>query len=277
MAAPVASVIVSTYNQAALLEHCLWGYAQQDRLDFELVVADDGSSEETTERLDRLRPEMPFVLKHVWQSDRGSRKCRILNRAILVAAADYLLFSDGACVPRRDFVSQHLRLREPGRFLGGGYCRLSPELSQRIDRPAIETGRFAEMEWLLAQDAPPGGDALVLLSRPGWREQLREAVMPAPVSWAGNNASAWKEDIVRVNGFDERLDHGDEDLEMGDRLANAGVRGKQIRYSAICVHLEPENDYVDEVSRAAHRRIHERTRAEHRSWTDHGIVSLRLD
>jgi hypothetical protein len=64
---------------------------------------------------------------------------------------------------------------------------------------------------------------------------------------------------------------------MGERLRNAGVRAKQIRYSALSVHHSPVRGYVDEVARAANQRIRERTRAECRSWTDHGIVSLRLD
>lgn len=222
MATPVASIIVYTRNEPDWLERCLWGYAQQDRLEFELVLADDGSDEQTTGRIDRLRAELPFTTKHVWQADRGRRKSRILNRAILLAAADYLVFSEGDCVPRPGFVSQHLQLREAGRFLGGGYADGSPR-------------------------------------------------------WVGTNASAWKDDVLRVNGFDERLGEGDEDLEMSERLHNAGVRAKQIRYSALAVHHTPERGYVDEVGRLANRRIRERTRAERRSWTDHGIVSLRLD
>jgi glycosyltransferase involved in cell wall biosynthesis len=150
MAAHVASIIIYTYNQPDWIERCLWAYSQQERLEFELVVADDGSGEETTGRIDRLRPELPFALKHVWQADRGGRKSRILNRAILVATSDYLVFSEADCLPQPAFVTQHLRLREAGRFLAGGYDDGAPR-------------------------------------------------------WVGNNASAWKDDIVRVNGFDERL------------------------------------------------------------------------
>lgn len=268
---PIASVIISTYNQPEWLERCLWGYAHQDRLDFELLVADDGSRDETRQRIDALRPQLPFTLKHVWQPDQGFRKCGILNRAVAEASADYLIFSDGDCVPRADFVSQHLRLREPGRFLGGGYCKLPMDLSLRVDRAAIASGQFADLDWLKRQGLPRGKRTLKLWARPGWRERLLNALTPTPARWAGNNASGWTTDLLRVNGFDERMTYGGEDLELGERLENAGVRGKQIRFSAICLHLDHERNYRDAPSRAANDRIRAQTAAEKRTWTEYGI------
>ena len=71
MPAPVASVIISTYNQPDWLQRCLWGYARQDRSDFEVVIADDGSRDETRQRIDAMRAQLPFPLVHVWQEDDG--------------------------------------------------------------------------------------------------------------------------------------------------------------------------------------------------------------
>ena len=274
---PTASVIISTYNQPEWLERCLLGYAQQDRLDFELVIADDGSRDETRQRIDALRAELPYPLKHVWQEDDGFRKCRILNRAVAQSAADYLIFSDGDCVPRGDFVAQHLRLREPMRFLGGGYCKLSREMSLRIDREAIASRRFADLDWLKQQGLPLGKRTLKLWAQPGWRERLLNAVTPTPPRWAGNNASGWKADLLRVNGFDERMSYGGEDLELGERLENAGVRGKQIRFSAICLHLDHERSYRDAQGRAANDRIRAQTAAGKLTWTEHGIESATME
>ena len=83
-----ASVIFTTYNQPDWLEKVLLGFAAQDRHDFEVIVADDGSGEETRERIERLRPRLPVPLQHFWQADDGFRKCEALNGAI---AASFLI------------------------------------------------------------------------------------------------------------------------------------------------------------------------------------------
>jgi glycosyltransferase involved in cell wall biosynthesis len=269
--APTASVLISTYNQPEWLRKCLLGYAHQDRRDFELVIADDGSGPDTRALIDALRPQLPFRLEHVWQEDDGFRKCRILNRAIQAAGADYLIFSDGDCIPRADFVAQHLRLRERGRYLGGGYCKLPRELSHRIDEQAIASGRFADLAWLSANGLPRNKRTLKLWARPGWRERLLNALTPTPPRWAGNNASAWKADLLAVNGFDERMGYGGEDLELGERLVHAGIRGKQIRFSAICVHLDHDRGYVSAQVRAANEAIRADTRRDRATWTAFGI------
>lgn len=271
MSAPTASLILSTYNQPEWLQRSLWGFACQDRTDFEVVVADDGSGEDTRAAIEAMRPQLPYRVRHVWHEDRGFRKCTILNRGIEAASADYLIFSDGDCVPRADFVSQHLRLREPRRYLGGGYCKLPMDLSRRIDREVISAGLHTDLHWLKAQGLPRRKRSLKLWAKPGWRERTLNALTPTPPRWAGNNASGWTADLLAVNGFDERMTYGGEDLELGERLANAGVRGKQVRFSAVCVHLDHGRGYVDPEMRAANERIREDTRRERRRWTEHGI------
>ena len=115
------SVVVSTYNQPEWLEKVLWGYNMQSFKDFELIVADDGSGSASREMLKRITPKLSYPLKHVWHEDVGFRKCLILNKAILAASADYLIFTDGDCIPRKDFVEQHMKFRKNG--LPCGYRR----------------------------------------------------------------------------------------------------------------------------------------------------------
>lgn len=275
MALLAASLVISTYNHPEWLHKCLTGYAHQDRLDFEVVIADDGSREDTRELIEAMRPSLPFPLQHVWQEDIGFRKCRILNRGIAASRADYLIFSDGDCIPRADFVSQHLRLREPGRYLGGGYCKLPRDISHAIDEAAIARGDHADLAWLKANGLPRRKRTLKLWARPGWRERVLNALTPTPPRWAGNNASAWKADLLKVNGFDERMSYGGEDLELGERLTHAGIRGKQIRFSAICVHLDHDRGYVKPEMRQANERIRAQTRAGRLTWTGHGLVPAR--
>lgn len=267
-----ATVILSTYNQPRWLERALWGYACQNHHDFELIIADDGSDAPTATLIERMAGQVPFPLQHVRHEDRGFRKCTILNRGIEAARTEYLIFSDGDCVPRADFVSQHLRLREPGRYLGGGYCKLPLALSEKIEHDVIRNGLHCDWDWLIAQGLPRGKRSLKLWARAGWRERLLNALTPTPPRWAGNNASGWKSDLVAVNGFDERMTYGGEDLELGERLTNAGVRGKQVRFSAICVHLDHPRGYVEPGMRIANEEIRAQTRQTRSRWTPHGIV-----
>src|SRR5688500_16483545 len=98
-----AAVILSTYTAPDRLHPTLVGYAVQSQRDFELIVADGGSTADTRQVIKDVSAQFSLPIKHVWQEDIGFRKCRILNQAIASTAADYLIFSDGDCIPRSDF------------------------------------------------------------------------------------------------------------------------------------------------------------------------------
>ena len=131
------SVIISTYNQPQWLEKVVWGYTARTHRDFEIVIADDGSAEETGSTIDRLRRETGLTIRHLWHEDQGFRKCSIMNRAIVEAAAEYLVFTDGDCIPRGDFLAHHARLARPGWMLSGG--AVAPV---GRDQPADYQGRY---------------------------------------------------------------------------------------------------------------------------------------
>ncbi|NND80648.1 MAG: glycosyltransferase, partial [Maribacter sp.] len=98
------SVIISTYNKPKWLEKVLWGFNCQTYKDFEVIIADDGSGPETKELIDMMRGKVGYRIDHVWQEDEGFQKCRILNLAILACTTDYIIMTDGDCIPREDFV-----------------------------------------------------------------------------------------------------------------------------------------------------------------------------
>lgn len=268
------SVILSTYNQPEWLEKVLWGYAAQSHRDFEVVIADDGSTDDTRDVVERLRHETDLSIRYVWHEDNGFRKCTILNRAILESTAEYLVFSDGDCIPRADFLATHVRFARPGRFLSGGYFKLSPELSHRISRDDILASRATDLNWLRSQGLAWNLKALKLSARRqlAW---LLDCTTTTKATWNGHNSSGWKADIVRVNGFDERMEWGGEDREMGERLMNIGIRGKRIRYRAVCVHLDHARGYVRQEALLRNRKIRDETRRAHNIWTDFGIIKRR--
>lgn len=269
-----ASVIFTTYNQPEWLEKTLLGFAAQDRQDFEVIVADDGSGPATRHCIERLQRQLPLPVRHLWQADRGFRKCRALNLAVRMSASDYLIFTDGDCIPRRDFVSTHLRLREPGRFLSGGYHKLPQATSRAIQADDIRSGRCFDVAWLRARGMPASRRDLKIGAGPRLARLLDE-VSPARASWNGHGASAWKRDILAANGFDERMGYGGQDREFGERLENAGIRGKRIRHRASALHLDHPRGYASAEGIAFNRQLRAQTRRGRRVRTEYGIEQLR--
>jgi glycosyltransferase involved in cell wall biosynthesis len=265
------SVILSTYNAPVLLEKVLVGYSTQDHPSFDVVIADDGSRDDTRRLLDRLGPELGIDINHVWHEDDGFRKCTILNKAIEATDARYLLFSDGDCIPRADFLSTHAALCEPGYFLSGGYFKLPRDVSETIGVEDIRSGLACDPEFLRSRGLPRSIKDLRLHAGPALARVL-DAVTSTKATWNGHNASGWRDDIVRVNGFDERMKYGGEDRELGERLFNLGIRSKQIRHRAICVHLWHERGYVRDEDIAANRAIRRETARNVACFTPYGIV-----
>ncbi len=266
------SVILSTYNSPDWLEKALWGYSVQSHRHFELLVADDGSTDDTRRRIDLLRSQTGMTIRHIWHDDAGFRKCTILNRAIEAATADYLVFSDGDCIPRWDFLETHARLARLGAFLSGGLFRLPLPVSRQIGSGDIVSGRATDARWLRTAGVPWSPKLLKLACRPPWSRWL-DRLTSTRATWNGHNSSGWKADLLAVNGFDERMEWGGEDRELGERLVHLGVRPVQIRHRAVCVHLDHERGYVRQDALARNHQIWAETRRTRSIWTASGILN----
>lgn len=264
------SVVLTTYDHPEWLEKVLWGFEAQTFREFELLVADDGSDDRTRAMLDRLRPQLGYALQHVWQPKDGFRKCTILNAAIARSRGEYVFFSDGDCIPRRDVLAVHARLAQRGRFLSGGYLKLPMETSRAITREDIATGRATDYAWLRAHGTPADKQSRRLAWGPVMARAL-DALTTTRASFNGHNASAWHDDLVLVNGFDERLEWGGLDRELGERLENAGVRGMQARHRAIVVHLDHGRGYKRPEAIAKNRAIRDEVAAKRLTRAARGL------
>ena len=159
------SVIFTTYNSPDWLEKVLWGFFAQTVSDFEIIIADDGSRDDTRERIAYLSAASPVPIRHIWQPDEGFQKSRILNKAIAAAQGDYLIFTDGDCIPREDFVAEHLRHAEEGCYLSGGYFKLPLDISKAITKDDVTSQRVFSADWLRQQGMNIGISSLKLSSR----------------------------------------------------------------------------------------------------------------
>ena len=230
------AVIVTTYNRPDALAAVLDGYAAQDGHDFEFIVADDGSTDDTRRLVEDRARGAPFPLKHVWQEDRGFRAAAIRNRALAATRADYVIFTDGDCIPSRHFVAMHHRLAEPGRFLSGNRVLLSARLTERVLREHLPIHQWTGWQWVrqwVLRDAKRIWPLVILPD--GAFRKLR------PRRWYGVktcNLSAWRSDLLAVNGLDETYSGwGLEDSDLVIRLLHAGLRNKSARFAAPVFHL----------------------------------------
>jgi glycosyltransferase involved in cell wall biosynthesis len=217
---PKASVIIPTYNSSGLLRDTLQSLTRQriDPADFEIIVADDGSSDDT-----RVVAKS-FSTKYHYQEDLGFRAGTARNGGASLAQAPVLIFLDTGMVAGPDFVARHLAAHEsaePRAISGYNYGfdpdatvpgladalkRLTPEqvVEQYRGDPAINDVRHR----LLARyDFDPG-----------------RMTVPWVYLFPGN-CSVKAADFRAVGGFDERFTGwGAEDMEFGYRLWKHGLR-----------------------------------------------------
>ena len=269
------TVIISTYNAEEWLEKVLVGYSVQTYKDFNIIIADDGSRASTKELIDSYAKNFPVPIKHLWHEDLGYRRQEILNIAIVDAHHEYILMTDGDCIPRKDFVELHAQLAEKCKFLSVGYCKLTMKMSKFITNEDIIIGNCFNVKWLKAIDSLGFSNtlklgAIRLVSR------FLDVISPTNPSFNNCNSSGFKSDMIAINGYDERMKYGGPDREFGERLENYGVKGKQIRHKAIVLHLDHARGYKTPESLAANLSIRKEVRMKNIKITPFGIQKIEM-
>lgn len=231
-----ASVIVTTYNNPHYLEMVLAGYARQNRDDFEVVVADDGSGDETRALIDRVRDEgYPVPLVHSWQPDEGIRQARSMSLGVLRSQGRHLIFTDGDCVPPRDMVDLHLKAAGENTLVVGGVVRLTRDVSANMN---VERVRRGEHEQLIT-----GADRRRL-----WWRHVKNVYYVAighkrRPKIQGLNMSVDRATLESVNGFDLAFENNArQDSDLRNRLRLDGANARCVWHTCIAVHLwHPEH------------------------------------
>lgn len=220
---PSTSLVVTTYNWKEALAPCLRSIAAQRVLPGEVIVADDDRGA-CAELLRQHARTFPTALRQV----SGARVCVRRNRAIAASRGDYVVCIDESLVLHPAFVADHQRLARRGAYFIGGHapataaqtraCLAGEALPFRMG-PGIRRRHVVHWPWL-AQ-----------------RKTISAPTRSMPVTTC--NFGAWREDLLRVNGFEERID-GDrsEDLELDLRLRNAGLSRRWLKYAALAFRLD---------------------------------------
>jgi hypothetical protein len=164
----------------------------------------------------------------------------------------------------------HAKYAEKGRFLSGGYCKLSMKLSESISKDDIISGRCFNLKWLKNIDKLNVSNKLKI-GASDLSANILDFFSPTIPSFNNCNSSAFKADMIAINGYDERMKYGGPDREFGERLENYGVKGKQIRHKAIVLHLDHPRGYKTPESLAANLAIRKEVKDKKIVWTPFGI------
>lgn len=142
-----SSVIVSVYNRFEWLRLVLDALRMQSVKDFEVVLADDGSNEETLSQIaDYISVHRDIKILHYWHPDEGWRKNIALNGAVRLSSGEHLIFLDGDCIPHPKFVEDHQRLVGKGKVITGRRITLPPKVNSELEKiDGLEKGYFRHL------------------------------------------------------------------------------------------------------------------------------------
>ena len=222
-------MVITTYNRSDALLAVLDALTRQTDSNFDVVVADDGSTWVHQHAIHNSHAAKALRVTHVWHPDVGFTASRMRNRGVKAARGAYVIFLDGDCVPERDFIAQHKRLAQAGCFVNGSRVLLSPALTQQVVSGAVRVDGRSRSYWLksrLCGDASKLGH-LLRLPDASFRQR-------SDFYWRGirsANMAVWRKDFETIDGFDESyVGWGHEDADFVFRLHNAG----RVRKNGFC-------------------------------------------
>ena len=229
------TLVVVTYNSPVYLSLTLKSILAQSIMPSEVIVADDGSSQETKEVVDKFKAETEKLfsgkipVKHIWHPDEGFRRTVILNKAAAAASGDYIIQVDGDVILHPDFIKDHRRASRRGTYIAGSRVNVQPEKARQV----VETGDIALSVF---------GRGTVNFFN-GLRAQtlqkfFRRYHIGSIYHARGCNLAYWKKDFLTVNGYDETMTGwGLEDTELIVRLRHAGIKPRALKMGGIMFHM----------------------------------------
>jgi len=232
------SLIITTYNWKEALELVLLSACNQSLPPSEIIIADDGSREDTKKLINEVAHNTTIPIIHSWQEDEGFRAAQSRNKAIAKAGAEYIIVVDGDIILHKDFIKDHMKFSQKDHFVQGIRAKLNQEKSEEIIKS--KQFRFAPFEAGIKNKR--NSIKLSLLSKifSGKRYFNKLAMLQTC------NMAFFRKDCILVNGFNEDfIGWGKEDSEFGYRLLSAGIKRMDLRFAAIGYHIHHEGNSRD--------------------------------
>ena len=267
------SLIIMVYNDIRTLTLTFESLKTQTEKDFEVIIADDGSRPEFVSKLNTLIAEAPFKVKHIWHEDKGWRKEIVMNKAIVAAESDYLIFIDGDCIPHKKFIEDHLRFAQYGKVVGGRRVMLTKEVTDSLTPELFASGKahryiLPRVLWGGLTKKVRHAEEVIRLSNGFLRHLFLNDRWEGLL---GCNFSMYKDDILEVNGFDERFTSPalGEDTDLEARLNRIGIYCKVERHIATVYH---KWHIMDHSGTTDNNAIFNENNTNEVTWTPFGII-----
>ncbi len=227
------SLIITTYNWKEALELSLRSALDQVEKPCEIIVADDGSADDTREMIRDIAARASVPVIHSWQKDEGFRLSASRNKAITKASGEYIVLIDGDILLEKHFIYDHARFAQPGFFVQGTRVLLNEALSSEVLQQKQLTGSFC-MRGVENRKNCLRSDLMAHLF--SFKNRSMNGIRTC-------NFAFWRKDAIAVNGFNEEfVGWGREDSEFTARLLNHGLMRQNLKFNGLAYHLyHPRN------------------------------------
>ena len=255
------ALIITTYNWPEALELVLESIKRQVVLPNEVIIADDGSKNDTKVLIEKYQKDFPVPLVHIWHEDNGFRRSTVLNLAISKTESDYIIQLDGDCIVHNNFIGDHLSSIEKATYLFGSRVN--------IKQPFLET-LFAEKVISFSYFSRGIKKRNRNIHIPFLGSLLYKRNQELSKKLRGCNLSYWKSDFIKVNGYNEdMIGWGREDSELVIRMINSGVFGKRLKFKAIIYHIWHKESSKEKLN--INHTIQEAAIINNLVWCENGI------
>jgi len=229
---PIISVIIPTNNRAELLEAALQSFARQRMSadDFEVVVVDDGSVDDTPAVCRRFCAELPLKYDRLGKVGISTAK----NLGLFASTGVLTLFFDDDDVADANLLLEHVSAhqRHPEEYIAVlGYTTWAPSL------------RVTEVMHYITEVGQ------MMFSYPSFHD----GELLGFTKFYGGRTSCKRAFLTRCGVFDQHMP-GMEDFELGYRLSRAGLRvlfhrsarsymNRAVTYDEFCKRCEKQGRY----------------------------------
>lgn len=259
----LVSLLISTYNWKEALSLCLYSAFAQTVKPAEILIADDGSREDTRQLIDEMRAKTDIPIVHVWHEDKGFRKTIILNKTLLKASYPYIIQIDGDIILEKHFIADHLELAEKGYFVCGSRVLLGRNSTSRLLKGMARYPAFFNHNLGFILNA--------FRFRPLRKYLATRYAKDSMWRIRGCNMAYWKDDIIKVNGYNEDLEMwGQEDVEVSYRLVHSGIQKKQLKMGGVEFHLY--HTFASRANLPYHEQVLHKVIEEQIAWCENGII-----